>query len=183
MPVVKDLSKKSTIIYIWKSRDRNSELASTKCMVANSNIIAQIEGKKRKSYCISVSASVILAFCDLAKTLIIYTVTLELYIPTQWPCAARPRAVSSVNKNWSIVYPLINSSICLILIPKFSTIYIWYLNYQPFNYAMQTHFDGFWVTYWHGKFPPSKSTYVMADVAKKRTNLEGNSLHVAWQKK
>ena len=48
MAVVKDLSKKSTIIYIWKSGDRNSELASTKCMVANSNIIAQIEEKGKK---------------------------------------------------------------------------------------------------------------------------------------
>ena len=48
MLVVKDVSKKPMVMYILQSRDRNSELASTKCMVANSNIIAQIEEKEKK---------------------------------------------------------------------------------------------------------------------------------------
>jgi len=48
MPVVKDVSKRSMVIYILQSEDRKSELASAKWMVANSNIIAQIEEKEKK---------------------------------------------------------------------------------------------------------------------------------------
>jgi len=54
MLVVKDVSKKLTVIYILLSRNRNSELASTNCMVANSNIIAQIKEREKKILCILV---------------------------------------------------------------------------------------------------------------------------------
>jgi len=75
MPVVKDVSKRSMVIYILQSEDRKSELASAKWMVANSNITAHMEEKeKRKSYCIFASASCYSStwryyFCYLANNL------------------------------------------------------------------------------------------------------------------
>ena len=73
MPVVKDVSKRSMVIYILQSEDRKSELASAKWMVANSNIIAQIEEKE------NLIASPILLHLILAPDNITFMISLIIY--------------------------------------------------------------------------------------------------------